>query len=299
MNNSKILLVVIDPTVLRDHVVERAKLLATSSNAKVELFINCHGIDGQKVYFAPNSAKPSDLNKGGLEDCLLDAIKAEFSELGIVLTTHLCDLKNVAQSIIDRANGLAPDLVLKSTHKHSALKQTLLTNTDWQLIRSCPAPLLLVKPQAWYKAGNIVAAVDPLHSKSDQFKLNDALIGAAENLAHEANQIPSVFHAYYPPNSAAVGMLPETAQNNEQKKQRNQKMYELLAKHSIDPEQVNIARGDVHRELLSHLEGTHSNVLVIGALSRNRLERLVVGSTAEKILDSAPCDLLVLKKGSG
>ena len=42
-----------------------------------------------------------------------------------------------------------PDLVLKDTHHHTALQRALLTNTDWHLIRECPAPLLLVRDTQW------------------------------------------------------------------------------------------------------------------------------------------------------
>lgn len=227
----------------------------------------------------------------------LHALEGEFLEIGVIPKIHICEENDVTQSIIDRSDELRPDLVLKSTHKHGALKQTLLTNTDWELIQLCSAPLVLVKPHAWYRGGNIVAAVDPLHSKSEQSKLDDALVSAAENLAQETGQIPGVFHAYYSPNLSNVRPLPETTQNREMQKLHNQKMYELLSRHNIDPDQVKISRGDVKHELLEHLKSIHPNVLVIGALSRNRLERFVVGSTAEQVLDSAPCDILVLKSG--
>lgn len=297
MENSKKLMVIIDPTVLRDHVVERAKLLALSLDASVELFINCHGLDGRKVYFSLELNKADAAHDGKHDKALLQALEAEFSEIGVATDTHLCEEKDVAQSIIDRADALGPDIVLKSTHRHSVLKQTLLTSTDWQLIQRCSAPLMLVKPQAWYSGGNIVAAVDPLHSKSEQSKLDDALVSAAESLAQQTEQIPGVFHAYYPPNLSDV-KRPETKLNRDMQKLHNQKIYELLSRHNIDPDHVRIAKGDVKHELLEHLKNIHPNVLVIGALSRNRLERYVVGNTAEQILDSAPCDILVLKAGN-
>jgi universal stress protein E len=35
--------------------------------------------------------------------------------------------------------------------------------------------------------------------------------------------------------------------------------------------------------------------MVMGAISRGRLERVFVGSTAERLLDRLPCDVLVVK----
>ena len=33
----------------------------------------------------------------------------------------------------------------------------------------------------------------------------------------------------------------------------------------------------------------------MGAVSRGRLERAIIGSTAEKVLDHLPCDVLIIK----
>jgi universal stress protein E len=37
------------------------------------------------------------------------------------------------------------------------------------------------------------------------------------------------------------------------------------------------------------------NLVVMGSLTRSRLENAVVGSTAEKVLDQLSCDVLVIK----
>jgi nucleotide-binding universal stress UspA family protein len=40
---------------------------------------------------------------------------------------------------------------------------------------------------------------------------------------------------------------------------------------------------------------THSAIVVMGAISRSGLRRFIFGNTAEYLLDSLPCDLLVVK----
>jgi universal stress protein E len=37
------------------------------------------------------------------------------------------------------------------------------------------------------------------------------------------------------------------------------------------------------------------NILVMGAISRSKIDRLLLGSTAEKIIDAVECDILILK----
>ena len=41
------------------------------------------------------------------------------------------------------------------------------------------------------------------------------------------------------------------------------------------------------------------NILVLGALSRNFVEKAIIGSTAEKILHDTSCDVLVMKHIAG
>ena len=39
-------------------------------------------------------------------------------------------------------------------------------------------------------------------------------------------------------------------------------------------------------------------MVVIGAISRTALDRLLLGSTAEQVLDALPCDVLLVKPRS-
>src|SRR5205814_1677738 len=63
------------------------------------------------------------------------------------------------EAIVRHAVVTRPWLVAKDTHHHTLLQRTLLTNTDWNLIRDCPAPLLLVKPREIGAHPTVLAAV--------------------------------------------------------------------------------------------------------------------------------------------
>jgi universal stress protein E len=45
------------------------------------------------------------------------------------------------------------------------------------------------------------------------------------------------------------------------------------------------------------VERLRADLLVMGAVSRSRLQELFVGSTAERVLDHLGCDVLVVKPG--
>jgi universal stress protein E len=38
-----------------------------------------------------------------------------------------------------------------------------------------------------------------------------------------------------------------------------------------------------------------ADVIVMGAVARNRLKRIFIGATAERTLEHLPCDLLIVK----
>jgi universal stress protein E len=73
------------------------------------------------------------------------------------------------------------------------------------------------------------------------------------------------------------------------------KLMELLKDYNVEPENIKLSEGDLAPSLINHLKKVNANLLVIGALSRNVLERAIVGNTAERILEDSPCDVLVLK----
>jgi nucleotide-binding universal stress UspA family protein len=50
----------------------------------------------------------------------------------------------------------------------------------------------------------------------------------------------------------------------------------------------------VHREILAHVDRLNANLLVIGTHGRSGFERLFLGSTAEKLLRTAPCPVMTV-----
>ena len=39
----------------------------------------------------------------------------------------------------------------------------------------------------------------------------------------------------------------------------------------------------------------HADILVMGSIARSSLKRALIGSTAERVLETLPCDVLVVK----
>ena len=300
MEQINTILVVIDPTVERDFVADRARLLAKRTRAHVYLFINNANTLADRSYLYEGVSDQffetqKKLFKEHYEK-ILQELQEEFESADIQVTSVFSQNHHLAESIINKAEELKPDLVLKSTHHHDTLQRTLISNTDWRLIRKCPVPLMLVKPDDWREQGCIVTAVDPLHSKAQQAQLDRKLVAEAKGLAGLLHMPTWIFHSYYPFVSTLFPMGGETAEHLQRIEDLHRsKVVELTRAAGIPDENIKLSQGDLVTELIKFLREKQANLLVIGALSRNIIERAVVGNTAERILEDCPCDILVLK----
>jgi universal stress protein E len=96
------------------------------------------------------------------------------------------------------AHAIGANVVFKDTHHHAALTRALLTNTDWNLIRTCPVPLWLVKPHEIADKTVFVAAIDPLNQHDKPAALDDEILVLSKKLAEESNGEVHAFHSYDP-----------------------------------------------------------------------------------------------------
>ncbi len=297
------ILVVVDPTLERDFVLDKAKLVSKATGASVFLLINNgNTLSEQSYYYEGIDDHFFERQRELFEDHYKKLLIQHESELladGLTVTSHFSENNNLAEAIINHANAVQADLVIKSTHHHSAFERGIITNTDWRLIRKCQVPLMLVKPGDWQDEGTIVTGIDPMHVKASQSELDHILLDVAKSLGELFDLSLRVFHSYFPFVSA---MFPIGGASKEHldriAEQHRSKALEVMAEHGLKEEHLKLSRGELVKDLTNYLSSCDANLLVIGALSRNFLERAIVGNTAEKILENCPCDILVLKTNS-
>lgn len=300
MKSIQNILVVVDPTIERDFVVQRAMMLAKITNAKINFFINNNSTLSQHNFnYEGISTEFFEVQRKLFEEHherLLTDLVAEFTDAGIEASADMASGYNLAEAVIKRVIDSKPDLVLKSTHHHGLIERSLITNTDWRLIRKCPAPLMLVKPNDWKPLGGLVTAIDPMHAKSEQSTLDEVLLTLTEQLAHLLSLKPHVFHSYFPFISSLFPMGGESAEYISRiRLLHEEKLKQVTSKHAFEEQCIHLSQGELVPALIEYLAKSEANLLVIGSLSRNAIERAIIGNTAEKILESCPCDILIVK----
>jgi universal stress protein E len=301
MNSISKILVIVDPTATEHPSLVKAARLAEKLDARLELFV-CDTKASREARLAAHtrerSGQPFLLNLKPL----LESLAAPLRARGLDVATEIECADPLHVALVDRARRTTADLIVKDTHHHSIAQRTFLTNTDWQLIRGCPIPLLLTKPRPWAETLRIAAAVDPGHTNDKPMLLDHRILEHASLFAQRLGGDLHVLHAYVPMAVVAVttaGMAPLAAVSaHDLAIERDAKLGQLAALASdyrVPATNIHLEVGGPGEMLPRMARTMHADVLAMGAISRTGLQRVFIGSTAEDVLEHLPCDALIVK----
>ena len=208
----------------------------------------------------------------------------------------------IHEGIVRHVLKTAPDLLIAESHHHGRIARFLMTNTDWELIRHCPCPLWFVKSATLSKNPAIIAAIDPFHVNAKPQALDAQIIAVAKRLKGQLDGHLALAHACnIPPVLTSVAPLdvmpiPASAQEIHFFEQRaRQAMTRIARKHRVSAgdQIVEVAAPVAMLEQL--VRKRNADLVVMGAVSRSGLRRAIIGSTAEDLIDSIACDVLIVK----
>lgn len=300
------ILAVLDPTSDAQPALGKAASLAARFGATLELFV-CDfdpSLSGQPFF---DTDKLRELREEFLAERVefLEEAADGLRERGIAVETHVRWDNPLYRGIVHRVRESSPDLVVKDTHYHSVIRRTLFTNTDWNLIRTCPAPLLLAKPGEWRVPPKVLAALDPGHLGDKPATLDHDILDLAVFLAGRLSGEIHAVHAFFPaPLLAATttmagmplaGGMAASGVVEAERQRISAALAGIVEAHGLPAARVHLEQGPASEVLPRIAERIGADLLVMGAVSRSRMQELFVGSTAERVLDRLACDVLVVK----
>jgi universal stress protein E len=203
------------------------------------------------------------------------------------------------EAIIRRAHAIKADLIVASLHAGRHRLPWLLRLTDWELVRSSPVPVLLVKNPHPYRRPAILAAIDPTHAHEKPLQLDKEILQVGKTLSAALRGSLHAVHAYdrLPVGLCPEGITPEALETMQDDAERSAQVRFGRALRS-----ARIARSrqylSARQPIDAITEAAHksgSAIVVMGAISRSGYKRLLIGNTAERILDDLTCDILVIK----
>lgn len=304
MYNIKRIMSVIDPTVSEQPGMRKAAWLAEKTGAELELFICYYNeyLSGDRLFDSPSLEKAREELLRSQEG-LMENLAAPLRESGLKVSTMAVWDHPLYEGIVRHAAATGTDIIFKDTHHHSAVSRALLTNTDWNLIRACAVPLWLVKPGPITENPVFIAAIDPLNEHDKPAALDDEILGLSKTLAEAGDGSVRAFHSYDPRIAVATATanayipvsLPFDEIEKQMREQHAERFNEVIRFHKIEEDASHLVAGLTHEELPEYAESVSADVVVMGAISRNRWKRLFIGATAERTLEHLPCDLLIVK----
>jgi universal stress protein E len=217
-----------------------------------------------------------------------------------VSTVVRCDYP-IQDALVREALERRARLLVAESQRQGRLARMLLSNIDWELIRNCPCPLWLSKTERFDRRAPVIAAVDPLHANAKPAMLDNAIVAHAVEIAGGGDRV-TLCHAYrLPQRSVAdtsleaywLGVPAEEQRAYEENLRRA--VGKLLDSGQIPAENVRLVQGDPAIQLAKLAKKLAAGVVVMGAVSRRGLQRIFIGSTAERVIDDLRCDVLVIK----
>jgi universal stress protein E len=298
----RILFAVKDPSARRNAGIDKAIDIARRLGASLELF---HAIS------TPVFADLQPLTGTSLSKLKREALKLQLGQLeahaeragtpDVRVTCKVLWDYPPHEAIVRRARRSGADLIIAECHAGSRLKPWLMHLTDWELLRSSHAPVLLFKNTTRYRRPAVLAAVDPTHVHAKPAQLDSEIVTIGKMVAESLAGSLHAMHANHP---AVFGLTlgdPSFDANTlaatfEQQKRKDSADFKAFAEKSGIPR---ARRHEVHLDPVYGIpkvaRSMHAQLVVMGAMSRSGLKRVFIGNTSERVLPDLPCDVLVVK----
>jgi universal stress protein E len=206
------------------------------------------------------------------------------------------------EGIVRQALRHRSDLVVAATQRRRAAERLILSNTDWQLIRECPMPLLLVKSPRPWTSSTVLAAIDPLHAHAKPAALDGEILRIGSLLSEALESPMHVVHAFAPALTIVSGIMAEALpvavtgpQARRYERGVRRAVTTLGRRHGVSDRRTHVTTGDPSVLIPQLARQLGTQMVVMGAVSRSGLRRLFIGNTAERIIDRLDCDICVVK----
>lgn len=289
------LLLITDTTKETTPAFQRAVYLARATGAQLHVLVFCNDpmIDALGSVNAPlmeRTRKAYMDEQQQAMHALTDPLVGE----GIVTYLELVWEPPFADVVLSRIVALQPDLVVKDVQPEPLLQRILLGGLDWDLVNHTGAPLLFVNRHASQLPSRVLAAVDTGYGSGG---LNEDIVKAALALALQCDADAQLLHVtnYRGPVTDSTLMGDSGLVYQELMRVDHEQFEALADRFDVPPERRHVLNGTVPQALAEFARDPLGDVLVIGAAYRSRLERLLLGRTAQSILQKVHCDVLVVR----
>lgn len=204
------------------------------------------------------------------------------------------------------------DLVIKAADKGGLITR-VFGSTDMHLLRKCPCPVWLHKHGHVKPYHRILAAVDfdEFSGVGRESTLNRDIMDLAASLAQREHSELYIGHAWYSKGAEllqtrASGVTEEEINDylNETQACNERRLNELMIRgetwvgkdlwREVNP-QTRLVKGLARRAIPDLAEELRAELIVMGTLGQAGIAGILIGNTAETILNRIDCSVLAIK----
>jgi universal stress protein E len=176
----------------------------------------------------------------------------------------------------------------------------LLAYTDWELLRLCPIPVLLVKNRRLYHRPRVLAAIDPSHVHAKPTNLDRQILRAGAQLVHALHGELHALHALLP-SLPMVPAMPEgplvdlATERDEAEELARRNLARVVDGFDVKRSHCHLVDGRANEVIPRIAKRERCSIVAMGVVSRSGLKRFFIGNTAEFVMDAVTADILVVK----
>jgi nucleotide-binding universal stress UspA family protein len=185
------------------------------------------------------------------------------------------------------------DLVLAGTRGLARWEEFFVGSTAKRLIRNCPSSVWIVKPEHVGRPKVVLAATDfsPVSSK------------AVQQGHWIAQQAQAAFHLLHVvdskdvPEDAISHVTEGSSLQQEIVEEATKRMERFVDSLGVDRASIQVHQswGTPWQEIRRAAKYQAADLVVIGTVGRSGVKGLLLGNTAEKVLDACDCSILAVK----
>ncbi|CAA6809129.1 MAG: Universal stress protein family 1 [uncultured Sulfurovum sp.] len=313
MQRFKNILCVVDPETGNKTALERALSLAEKNSAKLTV-INVFPSTGINVnMFKPNIPENIEASVIEFRNEQLQSFVNTFPQKNKIHTEIRVGTPFLEIIYEVLRNGY--DLVIKTPIKLEWMDR-IFGSDDMHLLRKCPCPVWMIHKDTPNSYKNILATIDINTSEFEQEmkankSLNDTILKMAGTLAVSELANLHIVHAWYVPGESTlqgprvrmnqIQML-EYAQNVKHihEKKLDALIDNLSSKKTgelmdfLKP-QKHLIKGFPNKVIPEFAKKIDADLVVMGTIGRTGIPGLIIGNTAEDILNQMDCSVLAVK----
>ncbi len=201
--------------------------------------------------------------------------------------------KDVAAWVTRQCGRGGYEMVVKTGRRSDTLTHT---STDWQLLRECPAPVVIVAAKKWSRTRPVMASLDLGTSVALKKKLNEAILARAMSLADALGVPLEIICAIEVPTLLRdLDLVDPAAYIADTKREMAPLVSSLAKKYDLPEELFTIKRGPAEKVITSQAAAKRAQLVVMGTVGRKGVRARLLGNTAERVLQHLKTDVLALK----